>query len=103
LVNYNLDHPFEHSTKGAGKSNVIDSIKYFVLHITYFKEIKRELESKLKVYCEWLLFGYSFSKEPVIEDFQKNRVCFIRVPDIVRAIMVSELLRSKIEVECVWK
>ena len=101
LVNYNPDSPFIFSGSGSGNKNVIDSIPFFDLHLTYDRDIKSELE-KRKLKVDWIPFGFDLTDEQVAACAAEEeiiRVCFLGNPDKERCNFLNQLAESKLPVE----
>ncbi|MBS1680690.1 MAG: glycosyltransferase [Bacteroidetes bacterium] len=103
LVNYNLDHPFTHFSKGTGNRFVEEAIPYYDLHISYSSIIAQQLHEHYGVRTAVLPFGYQLTDqqfEKIIqnEPSEINEVCFVGNPDELRITAFKELMKSKIKV-----
>ncbi len=58
ICNYNPDHPFEHFSKGAGNSNVRESIPFFDVHFSYSNSICNQLRENYQTDAYCIPFGY---------------------------------------------
>jgi hypothetical protein len=99
LINFNGDHPFEYSYRGSGNKNVLNSIKYYDLHLTYSTLIKEQIKNKYGIDCYWLPFAFEYTepKYPKKEE-EILRACFIGNPDKFRTKKILELAKAKIPV-----
>lgn len=68
LCNYNPDHPFKFYSKGAGNSNVLDSIKHFDLYFSYSQSISDQLIKKFKTESYCIPFGFDETIKPTKRD-----------------------------------
>lgn len=102
VINYNPDHPFEFSSRGSGNKNVLGSIPFFSLYLTYSEKIAGELEQRFKVTTAQLPFGYEYSpavfKKAVAAE-EINRCCFIGNPDAIRVEHIKALLEGGLPVD----
>ncbi|NLR90502.1 glycosyltransferase family protein [Flammeovirga agarivorans] len=95
IVNYNGDHPYIYESRGFGNKNVLNSIKLYDLHLSYSKEIQKNLINKFNVQCKWLPFGYEWSK--VNQVYHDKKIgCFIGNPDNNRAQIIRQLTNNGI-------
>jgi spore maturation protein CgeB len=100
LVNYNLDHPFNFVSKASGNKNILLNNPIYHLHLTYSKQIQKELMHKFpKIKVEYLPFGYhSYVDEIKLNGESLNTTCFIGQADDERAELVSYISSNDIEV-----
>jgi spore maturation protein CgeB len=99
---YNPDHPFIHSGKGSGNSNVKRSFNYYDFHFVYGLDFIAECEQNgIQVYP--LPFAYDLSAFDTSEIFNQqeifNRVCFIGNPDIERAKFILTIAKMGIKID----
>jgi hypothetical protein len=99
-VNYNPDHPFIFHGRGSGNKNVIKSIPFYNLHISYSLEIKEEMEDIYNVICDWLPFGFEPSNIAFsTENEEIKRLCFIGFADKQRTDIINQLINAEIPVD----
>jgi hypothetical protein len=100
IVNFNPDHPFVHTFRGSGNSNVKNSIGCYDLHLCYNLSVKNRIEAEYKIKCEWLPFGYEEAevKFPTREN-EILRGCFIGTPDKYRASTLKQLAESGLPID----
>lgn len=100
LVNYNLDHPFNFVSKASGNKNILLNNPIYHLHLTYSKQIQKELLNKYpKKKVEYLPFGYhSYVDKLKLNGESNNTTCFIGQADDERAELISYLVNNDIEV-----
>ncbi len=99
LVNYNLDHPFEFHSRGSGNKNVLESIQYFDLHISYSQRIVKQMQEKFtNVKTAWLPFGYAIDdnlfEKIKFKDNETNALCFIGVADKQRIAFIKKIAKT---------
>lgn len=104
LINYNLDHPFEYFSRGSGNKNVLKSLPFYNLHLTYSEKIKKDMKSKFNYdNVEILPFGYALSDElfnEISEGFKENcSICFIGNPDDKRIQLIQNFLDEDLSVD----
>ncbi len=100
LVNLNPDHPFIHTTRGSGNNNVLESIPYYDLHLCYNLPVKKRIEEKYHLACEWLPFGYEQSEVVIPKEKDEiKRACFIGNPDAYRAQQLLEIIQAGIPLD----
>lgn len=93
LVNYNADSPFIFSGKGSGNENVTNSIGLYDLFLTYNREDKKQMETKM-IRSEILPFGFDLEDDLFKECEQMeeiNRVCFLGNPDDKRSKFIEDM------------
>ena len=97
LVNYNPDNPFIFSGSGSGNSNVTRSISLYDLHLTYDRDIRRQLIEEYKCKAELLPFAFE-NNEELFNDCTKQdeilRVCFVGNPDTNRIELLMQLANA---------
>ncbi|GHN02868.1 hypothetical protein WSM22_43570 [Cytophagales bacterium WSM2-2] len=103
LVNYNMDHPFIHFSKGTGNRFVEEAIPYYDLHISYSSIIASQLSDCYHVKTAVLPFGFHLTNaqyDKIIGEqlAEINEVCFVGNPDSIRSELLKELTQSKIKV-----
>ena len=109
ILNYNLDHPFKYFSKGSGNKFVKESIPYYNYHITYSKEIKKQLKEIYKINAFYLPFGYELEESEFQQLKLKSsnsevlRACFIGNPDTHRAEIIDKLVNDKIKIDVYGK
>ncbi len=100
---YNPDHPFIHSGKGSGNSNVVRSFGHYDFHFVYGLDFIKECEQKgVDVYP--LPFAYDLSAfENAAEIFTQNelynKACFIGNPDKERARFIEAIAAKGIPID----
>jgi hypothetical protein len=102
LVNYNPDHPFFFAASGSGNAFVKNSIPLYDLHLSYSREILKDLWSSYQIKGEYLPFGFEISEQifnhsasvPEIE-----KACFVGCADDERHRVVQLLLKQGIAVD----
>lgn len=65
LCNYNPDHPFKFYSKGAGNSNVADSLSLFDIYFSYSNSICKQLKYNYNVNSNCIPFGYDETIKPL--------------------------------------
>ncbi|WP_298780282.1 glycosyltransferase [uncultured Polaribacter sp.] len=104
LLNYNLDHPFEYFSKGSGNKFVRKAIPFYDKHITYSKEIQKQLLETYKIKALYLPFGYELEEskfeELRLKDKKNEEVkaCFVGNPDSNRAEIINGLADKQIHI-----
>jgi hypothetical protein len=58
LCCYNPDHPFKFFTEGSGNKNILDSIRFYDIYLTYSNRIANELRVTYNVNASVIPFGY---------------------------------------------
>ncbi len=103
LVNYNPDHPFTYVSRGSGNRNVLSSIPFFDLHLTYSTDIAASFNKKYPdKKIEIVPFGFKLSDEEYAEfhaDEEIMRACFIGYADRERASVVRKILDHGLELD----
>lgn len=102
LVNYNPDSPFIFSSRGSGNENVKSSIALYDLHLTYHKEVKREIESTFHIATEILPFGFDVDDKLFYKCESQDEVikaCFLGNPDKYRGEFLRQLAEKGIELD----
>lgn len=102
LVNYNPDNPFIFSSRGSGNINVKNSIALYDLHLTYHKEVKREIDNTFHITTEILPFGFDVADELLIKCEEQDEVikaCFLGNPDRYRGRFLQQLAAKGIELD----
>jgi spore maturation protein CgeB len=94
LICYNGDHPYKYISKGSGNSNVLNSIKYYDIYLTYSKLIALDLERKFKIKTVFFPFASYSDKinEVGLVNNEINKACFIGFADESRALFINELV-----------
>lgn len=93
-VNYNPDNPFFFSGSGSGNQNVTRSIKLYDLHFTYDRDILHNIESRYKIPCCMLPFGFELAEELYEKSCQQEeliKVCFLGNPDKWRVEFLEQI------------
>jgi len=102
LANYNPDHPFIFATAGSGNANVKNAVPIYDLHLSYSKEILKELRETYHLKGKFLPFGFEIS-DAVCSAAEKERemvrACFIGCADDERKRTVQVLLDAGIAVD----
>lgn len=103
LINYNADHPLEFFQTGSGNKRVLDGYKHFDLHLTYSREIKKELVAYApEIPVGVVPFGHNVD-DALFDSLQRVeevlKVCFIGNPDPLRAAFLEKLNSNGIEVD----
>lgn len=103
LINYNADHPLEFFQTGSGNKRVLDGYKHFDLHLTYSREIKKELIAYApEIPVGVVPFGHNVGSD-VFDSLQSveeiAKVCFIGNPDPLRAAFLEKLCSSGVGVD----
>lgn len=103
LVNYNLDHPFVHFSRGTGNHFVTEAIPCYDLHITYSNRIASALSRQFCVQTSVIPFGYHLTDEQyeqvILESRPEiNEVCFVGNPDVLRVRLLERLLIENVSV-----
>jgi spore maturation protein CgeB len=102
IVNFNPDNPFIFTGTGSGNKNITDSLHLYDLHFTYNLEIKKELESRLKVNAVFLPFAFDVSQEIFDQCSLQNEVvkaCFLGNPDKQRAAILKEIASEGVKID----
>lgn len=103
LINYNADHPLEFFSTGSGNDRVLEGYKHYHLHLTYSREIKKELVAYApEIPVGVVPFGHNvhddlYTSLQAVDEVGK--VCFIGNPDPVRAAFLEKLCQNGIEVD----
>ena len=104
LINYNLDHPFEYFSRGSGNKNVLKSLPFYNLHLTYSQKIKTDFKEKRNYKnVEILPFGYALSDE-LFDEINNEideicSICFIGNPDNKRIELIQSFLNEDLNVD----
>lgn len=103
LVNYNPDHPLWFETRASGNRNIVKSLPYYHLVITYSPVIEDALKATgLGFKTAIIPFGYQpgdYTQNSLGEIRMVKRVCFAGTGDRDRAMLISRLLRHDIPVD----
>lgn len=94
LVNYNTDNPFLFSGKGSGNKNVVDSLGFYDLHLTYDRGIRERFRDEYGLRCELLPFGFEESEELYAKCCkmpEKEAVCFVGSSDKDRVAFLEAI------------
>jgi spore maturation protein CgeB len=102
LANYNLDHPFNFSSRGSGNRNVLNSFSLYDLHISYSTRIIQEIKDKCDIPSKFLPFGFDL-EEDLYEEIQTKeeivKCCFVGTPDKTRYQLIKDLLDAGIAID----
>lgn len=103
LVNYNPDHPFIFFSRGSGNQNVLNSIPFFDLQLTYSTQIASDFKIKYpNQNIEILPFGYSLNDadyEEISIESEIHRACFVGHADIDRVEIVKSILKQGLSID----
>ncbi len=102
LANYNPDHPFVYASSGSGNDHVKNSIPLYDLHMSYSKEILKDLEKTYQIRGRYLPFGFEVSDTRFImaeKELEIVRACFVGCADDERKRIVQLLLNAGLPVD----
>lgn len=103
LINYNADHPLEFFQSGSGNKRVLDGYKLYDLHLTYSREIKKELVAYApEIPVGVVPFGHNVDDtlyDSLLPLDEVVKCCFIGNPDPLRAAFLEKLCARGIEVD----
>jgi spore maturation protein CgeB len=104
LVNYNPDHPFIYKSAGSGNEYVKNSIPVYDLHLSYSREILKDLQQSYQITGKWLPFGYEISQETfesATREREIKRVAFTGMADEERKRVIDVLTGAGIQVDLI--
>ncbi|WP_231427107.1 glycosyltransferase [Pedobacter sp. Leaf250] len=100
LCNYNPDHPFKFYSKGAGNSNVADSLSLFDIYFSYSNSICKQLKADYNVTSNCIPFGYDETIKPIKSKSSHllEQVLFIGAWDKDREQKIKNLTKFNLQV-----
>jgi spore maturation protein CgeB len=109
LANYNPDHPFVFESEGSGHSRVRDALHLYDLHLSYSREILKDLKEQFNITGAHLPFGFEYAPN-VYKNAKKakevNRIAFVGYADEKRKQVIEELINAGLEIDIygpAWK
>jgi len=100
LCNYNPDHPFKFYSKGAGNSNVANSLGLFDIYFSYSNSICEQLKSYYNVNSNCIPFGYDETIKPIKNKGRHvlDQFLFIGAWDKDRELKIKNLTTFNLQV-----
>lgn len=99
LCNYNPDHPYAYSSRGAGNKNVTASIPYFDLHFSYSSRIVSGLQEQYKVQARQIPFGYDADQKPSGKKMGLSQdIIFVGAWDKERAHLLNQFEKHTLKI-----
>jgi spore maturation protein CgeB len=102
LVNYNPDHPFKYASAGSGNRFVKESIPLYDLHLSYSREILKQLKETYHIEGAYLPFGYEIQDsryDMAVRETEVMKACFVGCADAERKRVVEVCVAAGIPVD----